>query len=83
MPAIEAREREGQTPLSSGRADLTGAVADDLARYRPTFVLVQPRRSAVIDALLRAPQVHATLQAYEPIGEVGDIVVLVRHESEK
>lgn len=83
VPAIEAREREGQTPRSSGRADLTGAVAADLARYRPTFVLVQPRRSAVIDDLLRAPQVHATLQAYEPIGEVGDIVVLVRHESEK
>lgn len=81
IPAIEARERAGgdvATPERSGRHYLTAAVAEDLARYQPTVVLIEEARSRLLDDIVSAPAVHDALRAYHRVGRVGALSVWVR-----
>lgn len=81
IPAIEARERAGEniaSPEESGRRYLTAAVADDLARRQPTFVLIEEARSQLLDDMVAAPTVHDALRPYRRVGRVGALSVWVR-----
>ena len=81
IPAIEARERAGgdvATPEGSGRHYLTAAVAEDLARYQPTVVLIEEARSRLLDDIVSAPAVHDALRTYHRVGRVGALSVWVR-----
>jgi hypothetical protein len=84
IPAIEARERAGgdaATPERSGRRYLTAAIAEDLARRQPTFLLIEEARSRLLDDILLAPAVRDRLGAYHRVGRVGTLSVWVRGAS--
>jgi len=82
--AIEARERAGgddALPQHSGRSDLIAAVAEDLRRRRPTFVLIEEGRSRVLDEIVAAEPVQDALRAYRRAAQLDELGVWVRGES--